>query len=132
MDTEKLMKVGKELGLSGAALKQWMDEERVRERDQRTAEREATKEAEALTRARLDAEREDAREADGHTRARLEAERAVLEFQLRLQERQESAVAEIPNESGAGPPAGFVQGYRSPHKLIPTFNEKRDELDAYI
>ncbi|XP_040061524.1 uncharacterized protein LOC120836604 [Ixodes scapularis] len=124
MDTEKLMKVGQELGLSGAALKQWMDEERVRERDQRTAEREATKEAEALARARLD--------ADDHTRARLEAERAVLELQLRLQERRESAVEGIPNESGAGTPAGFVQGYRSPHKLIPVFNEKRDELDAYI
>ncbi|KAM7284642.1 uncharacterized protein ISCGN_001736 [Ixodes scapularis] len=124
MDTEKLMKVGQELGLSGAALKQWMDEERVRERDQRTAEREATKEAEALARARLD--------ADDHTRVRLEAERAVLELQLRLQERRESAVEGIPNESGAGTPAGFVQGYRSPHKLIPVFNEKRDELDAYI
>lgn len=54
------MKVGKELGLSGAAFKQWMDEERVRERDQRTAKREAT-------RAHLDAQREAAKEADGHT-----------------------------------------------------------------
>ncbi|KAM7285189.1 uncharacterized protein ISCGN_032147 [Ixodes scapularis] len=114
MDLEKLMKVGKELGLSGRELKQWMDDERVRDRDQHVAEREAVKESEA------------------NARARLDAERAVLELKLRLQERQGIVGAVVPDAAGEGTSTGAVHEHRSPHNIIPAFNERRDELDAYI
>ncbi|KAH8042518.1 hypothetical protein HPB51_023846 [Rhipicephalus microplus] len=71
METDKLTAIGKELGLSGPGLKQWIDEERVREREAREV--------------RL-AERNAAKEADAEALARLQAEKEVLELRLKLRE----------------------------------------------
>lgn len=111
MDAEKLIGLGKELGLAGKALQQWIEKERERESERYTLEREAAKE---------DHDRELERQA---------GERQLLELRLRVQESQQAsqAVTAEPSERSAS-----SQGFRSPHKLIPAFNESRDELDAYI
>ncbi|XP_040070203.1 uncharacterized protein LOC115319763 [Ixodes scapularis] len=114
MDLEKLTVIGKELGFSGASLKQWIDEERAREREERLTERER------------------AREVEAQTSARLEAERTVLELKLRLQEQQGGSITRVPDASDEGTSPSVAQGYWSPHKLIPPFNDRSDELDAYI
>lgn len=117
METDKLTAIGKELGLSGPGLKQWIDEERVREREAREV--------------RL-AERNAAKEADAEALARLQAEKEVLELRLKLRELDATTGSVTTGQSVEGPHMGSPQSYESPHKLIPPFNEVRDELDAYI
>lgn len=53
MCLERLLQLGKRLGTSGMDLRSWIDEERVRERDQHTADHTAAKEAEEAARACL-------------------------------------------------------------------------------
>lgn len=106
MELEKLVNLGEKFGLSGTELKEFVDRERARLREERAAEREANREA----------------------AARLETERSVLELQLQVRQQQPNASA----ESGTSAATSVAHGYDSPHKLIPTFNEERDELDAYI
>lgn len=76
MEIERLYVIGKELGMTGAELKRWIDTEIVRERDQRAQHREDAK-AQALE-AEAQAEQE---------RLRLEAEERVLKLKIELQER---------------------------------------------
>lgn len=111
MDAEKLIGLGKELGLTGKALQQWMDEERSRERERCSQEREAAKE-------------DHARELEWQA-----GERQLLELWLRMQELQQPSQAVTADSSDR---EASNQGFRSPHKLITAFNEARDELDAYI
>lgn len=113
MDEKRtLVELGKEMGLSGEALVAWVSAEQKEMRDQRAKERE-----EARIAAQADHERE---------LARMEAERALLE------ERRRAAEAQRPNMSLVGDGTGGGQSFRSPHKMIPPYNEGRDELDAYI
>lgn len=86
MDLEKLLQLGKELGISGPDLRSWIDEERARERDQRTADRAAAKEAEEIS------------------RARLQEEKTILELKLKLQEQQ----ARLALVAGSDPSASTV------------------------
>ncbi|KAH7938116.1 hypothetical protein HPB49_020243 [Dermacentor silvarum] len=111
MDAEKLISLGKELGLTAEALQQWMDEERSRERERRSQEPEAAKE-------------DHARELE-----RQAGERQLSELRLRAQELQQPSQAVTANSSVL---ETNNQDFRSPHMLIPAFNEARDELDAYI
>lgn len=120
MDLEKLMLIGKELGLSGQDLREWIDAERAKEREKRATECEAAKEA-----ARL------AQQTETETRARIEAERAMLELRLNLQERSQGSNASS-DAVGSDNATNAAQSFHSPQKLIPAFNEERDELDAYI
>ncbi|KAH7945693.1 hypothetical protein HPB49_014314 [Dermacentor silvarum] len=88
-----------------------MDQERSREIERRLQEREAAKE-------------DHARELE-----RQAGECKLLELQLRVQELQQPSQAVTADSSDR---EASNQGFRSPHKLIPAFNEARDELDAYI
>uniref|UniRef100_L7M186 Putative tick transposon n=1 Tax=Rhipicephalus pulchellus TaxID=72859 RepID=L7M186_RHIPC len=117
METDKLTAIGKELGLSGSGLKQWIDEERAREREAREA--------------RL-AERNAAKEADAEALARLQAEKEVLELRLKLRELDATTGSMTTGHSAEGARMASPESYESPHKLIPPFNEVRDKLDAYI
>ncbi|KAH6940257.1 hypothetical protein HPB50_026453 [Hyalomma asiaticum] len=73
MDAKKLIGLGKELGLSGKALLQWVEKERERESEEYALRREAAKE---------DHERELERQA---------GERQLLELRLRMQELQQTS-----------------------------------------
>ncbi|XP_049267363.1 uncharacterized protein LOC125756539 [Rhipicephalus sanguineus] len=117
MEADKLTAIGKELGLSGSALKEWMDQERAREKEARDA--------------RL-AERNAAKEAEAEAVARLKAEKEVLELKLKLHELGATAGRTTTGQLPEAVPVGTTQSYQSPHKLIPAFNAERDELDAYI
>lgn len=107
-----LVELGKEMGLSGEALKEWVSSEQKDMRDQRAKEREETK---------IAAQEEHVREL-----ARMEAERALLEERRRIIEAERSHASVVSDETGGG------HGFRSPHKIVPPYNEGRDELDAYI
>lgn len=56
MDLSSLMQVGRELGLSGGDLKEWMGEESAKESDKRAAECETARQVEERTRARSEVE----------------------------------------------------------------------------
>lgn len=110
---DKLLAVGKELGLVGSELKEWVEREMEKERQ----ERQDARQERALAR---DAERQ-----------RLELEREVLDRKLRLEEAR--AHAPDANDNGDGGARGASSSdVISPHKLIPVFNDSRDDLDAYI
>ncbi|KAH6927821.1 hypothetical protein HPB50_008961 [Hyalomma asiaticum] len=112
MDEKRtLVELGKKMGLSGEALLAGVSAEKKK---CATSER---KTGEAHRAAREDHERE---------MARMEVERALLEERRRVAEAQRSSMNCTEDTVGAGP------SFRSPHKMIPPYNEGRDELDAYI
>ncbi|KAH7937250.1 hypothetical protein HPB49_009521 [Dermacentor silvarum] len=111
MDIERLYAIGKDMGLAGAALREWVDAERATERDLR---------AQARDDQRVNIELEE---------KRLQAEERVLQLKLKLQEQAARSNA-LPVSGDAAVPA-MMDGC-SPHKLLPPFNEARDDLDAYL
>lgn len=111
MDPEKLSAFRKELGYSGIELHEWIEDERIKMRDERAQERDATKAATELELCRLAKEQE------------------VLQLKLQLQgdiASTESVAASLPTDS-----EDDRDRFR-PNKLTPPFNDKRGDLDAYI
>lgn len=112
MNVQELVATGERLGLREAELRAWVDDALAKARDERAAEREASRQ-----------EREAAR-------VRLEQEEKNLQLRLRL--------AEIGESRGSGETAGDAHSADSPvfnvnpHNFIPVFNEARDDLDAYL
>nr|XP_037288711.1 uncharacterized protein LOC119181561 [Rhipicephalus microplus] len=117
MEANKLMAIGKELGLSGSALKEWMDQERAREKEARDA--------------RL-AERNAAKEPEAEAVARLQAEKEILELKVKLHQLGATAGSTTTGQLTESEPVGTTPSHQSPHILTPAFNEERDELDTYI
>uniref|UniRef100_A0A6B0VDB5 Putative reverse transcriptase n=1 Tax=Ixodes ricinus TaxID=34613 RepID=A0A6B0VDB5_IXORI len=102
MELPKLMACGKELGLKGAALKEWVDQERENTRAARAQEQERS----------------------------VEAEHRTLELRIRLQELQNASPIPVTTsfaENGTG-----TTLWKSPQRWLPTFDEKKDDLDAYL
>lgn len=111
MSLAEFITLGERLGLQGAELRNWADEqvtkareEDAKAREERAAEREATKQ-------------------------RLELEEKNLQLRLRL--------AEVGESSGSGNGASHTNQAEvlapiNPHNLIPMFNDSRDDLDAYL
>lgn len=91
MDTGKLIALEKELGLKGQALRDWVDIERVREREARAEERNVAKEAAQVW------------EESEHRL--LELKMKLEETQVRLQEAQNAAVPLIAQGAGKVSPA---------------------------
>ncbi|XP_037521061.1 uncharacterized protein LOC119397715 [Rhipicephalus sanguineus] len=114
-DTEfdKLMDQGKNLGFEGKELYDFVDRERNRRREERDAER-------AYFRQQAEFEMEQERE---RSRLRIQEERELLT--VRQQPTPQSG------QTTASETAGRMQ-HLSPHKLMPRFNEERDDLDAYL
>uniref|UniRef100_L7LYC0 CCHC-type domain-containing protein n=1 Tax=Rhipicephalus pulchellus TaxID=72859 RepID=L7LYC0_RHIPC len=129
MDNDNVVSIGKELGLKDAELRAWVEQERVRLRDERAEERSALKEELALKQQLIEQERAAAREKAEQQQKLLEQEMKVLELKLRLQECAATAQA---TENSTSSNASASQNVCSPHKLIPPFNEARDDLDAYL
>lgn len=107
-----LVELGKEMGPSGEALRAWVTDEQKDMRAQRAKGREE---------ARIAAQAEHEREM-----ARMEAERLLLEERRRVSEAQRPSASLVDDSVGSG------QSFKSPHKMIPPYNEGTDELDAYI
>ncbi|KAH7961843.1 hypothetical protein HPB52_012636 [Rhipicephalus sanguineus] len=114
MEFERLYAIGKDLGMTGAELKRWVDAEIARERDQRAQNR------------------EDAKAQAEQDRLRLEAEERVLKLKIELQEKTGSTQGASTDASAGQALARAAPDIFSPHKLIPPFNEERDDLDAYL
>ncbi|XP_042149478.1 uncharacterized protein LOC120845798 [Ixodes scapularis] len=114
MEIEKLVALGTKLDLSGAELKRWIEEETAKQREERALEREATREA---------TERE--QEA---AKAAAERELEILRLRLELENKKEGN-----RSSGAGTD---LEGHSvlklNPNKLLLAFDERKDDLDAYI
>lgn len=105
MDTERLATIGSQLGLSGVELRTWIENEQAKQRAERAAEREASKEADERT-------------------------RQILELKLKLQEGAQSESARINTDSMSLPSA--ASSVLNPQKLLPLFDERRDDLHAYL
>ncbi|KAH7972254.1 hypothetical protein HPB52_009982 [Rhipicephalus sanguineus] len=114
MEFERLYAIGKDLGMTGAELKRWVDAEIARERDQRAQNR------------------EDAKAQAEQDRLRVEAEERVLKLKIELQEKTGSTQGAATDASAGQALARAAPDIFSPHKLIPPFNEERDDLDAYL
>lgn len=106
MEIEKLMALGEKFGLEGEALKAWVEEERKREREARVSERERVREA-------------------------AELELKILEMKLRVQEQGQGANGVVSGSAETNDQSSF-RWHMSPTKLLSPFDEKKDELDAYI
>ncbi|CAN7939481.1 unnamed protein product [Ixodes hexagonus] len=96
------MACGKELGLKGSALKEWVDHERENERAARAQEQERS----------------------------VEAEHRSLELRIRLQELQNAS--QIPVTTSSAENGTGTTLWKSPQRWLPTFDEKKDDLDAYL
>lgn len=131
MDSGNLISIGRELGLEDAELRAWLEEERVRLRAERTEERNAIKEEMAMKLQLVEQEREAAREKAAQQQKLLEQEQKILELKLRLQENAASQQA-AHNPAASSTSASAASNVCSPHKLIPPFNDERDDLDAYL
>lgn len=131
---EKIITMGKSLGLEGKELQEWVKVERDRARQDRAAERDRRKEeaeaAEKLKRMEFEA-------AENLKRLELEAAEQLRRLELeRLEKEKELLIlkADIgrngPTENGTPETARF-HGL-SPHKLLPPFDDRKDDLDAYL
>ncbi|KAH7976328.1 hypothetical protein HPB52_012015 [Rhipicephalus sanguineus] len=114
MDREKFISLGRELGLKKAELREWVEKECALARDERAREREEAKES---------AERQ---------RQLQEQELKILELKLKLQESAGRQSSEAGEPGGSATSTARAPEVCSPHKLIPPFNETRDDLDAYL
>ncbi|KAH7943704.1 hypothetical protein HPB52_010032 [Rhipicephalus sanguineus] len=101
MEFERLYAIGKDLGMTGAELKRWVDAEIARERDQR---------AQNLEDAKAQAEQD---------RLRLEAEERVLKLKIELQEKTGSTQGAATDASAGQALARAAPDVFRPHKLIP-------------
>ncbi|KAL1444928.1 hypothetical protein MTO96_029419 [Rhipicephalus appendiculatus] len=93
MDNDNVISIGKELGLKDVELKAWVEQERVRLRDERAEERNALKEEMTLKQQLIEQERAAAREQAEQQQKLLEQDQKVLELKLRLQENAATAQA---------------------------------------
>ncbi|KAM7299359.1 uncharacterized protein ISCGN_019925 [Ixodes scapularis] len=117
VETEKLMAAGKELGYVGEELRNWVEREKNYFREERAQAREAAKEQQQA--------RERACQAEA---IRLDKEREILGLRIAAQERETRVARDEGDRSNSAGPSHRA----SLHKLIPQYNEKRDDLDAYL
>lgn len=127
MDLEKLMMMSGNLGLSKEEMLKLYEQESQRLRDERAAAREAAREAEerAVRMAALEKEK-----------TALQIEKAVQEKEL-LELRLRAAEAEVRAGSEERPSSTAREEVPRaskicPRKLMATFDDKRDDLDAYL
>ncbi|CAN8017415.1 unnamed protein product [Ixodes persulcatus] len=105
MEVKELMSLGAELGLTGAELRTWVDEERARQLEERAAEKESQ-------------------------RLKAENEQRIIESKIRL---AETSATEIGRRDGSeGSRRASISLSPRPHKLMPPFDDRRDDLDTYL
>ncbi|XP_077541014.1 uncharacterized protein LOC144153239 [Haemaphysalis longicornis] len=128
-DLERIVALGKEMGFEGTALQEFLREERAAERERRREEDEREREREVREKEREERERERAaRDKEGSAQRVLEMDKEMELLRTRSEAGSSgSAVGDL-NETQAAsrPPAVSL------HKLMAAFNEKGDDLDAYL
>lgn len=107
-----MLDVGKQLGLQGEGLRKWVEEQQARERKEKDLEREER----AVERVAL--------------RERAEIEERTLQLRIRLAESGASATAVTDSNGNGG--ERVSSSSLCPRKLIPPFDDRRDDLDAYL
>ncbi|KAM7300968.1 uncharacterized protein ISCGN_016542 [Ixodes scapularis] len=117
VEIDKLMAAGRELAYTGEELKVWVEREKNIQREERLQAREAAREEHAAQERACQAEC-----------VRVDKEREVLQLRIAAQERGNREARGEGGEGGSTGPSHSA----SPHKLIPQYNEKRDDLDAYL
>lgn len=130
MDPGDLYALGKELGLGGAELQAWVQEERNRiDKNREQKEKNKDREERARERERQAREKESERQAQLRE-AELQAELKMMELKIRLTEAENAkARANSPsNESSVASSAVLT----SPQRWMTAFDEKKDDLDAYL
>lgn len=124
---DKMVEQGRSFGFEGKELFSWIEQERARRRDERNAERAWRKEECERESSRRNEELERQREESKLRMDLLEKEKEVL-----LLRTQSGRTSETDSGSGSEE-RGVVQGNKvNPHKVMPVFNEQRDDLDAYL
>ncbi|XP_047482831.1 uncharacterized protein LOC125034845 [Penaeus chinensis] len=113
METEKLHQIGRDIGLTGADLAQFIKEGIQYEREKETAAREERKEERAWKQAELKAQE-----------AKVQAEVRREEIKLRQMELKKESVEEKSSES--------EHNVKVRYPKLPVFNEKADDIDAYL
>ncbi|KAH7944001.1 hypothetical protein HPB52_014242 [Rhipicephalus sanguineus] len=114
MEFETLYAIDMNLGVTGTELKRWADAEIAREREKPAPNR------------------EDVEEQAEQDRLRLEGEERVLKLKIELQEKTGSTQGASTDAIAGQSLSRASPDVLNPHKLIPPFNEKRDDVDAYL
>lgn len=118
MDLKDLVSASEKLGLTGDALRKWVEEEQARAREERAAERDARREQ---------AEREERALVLAREKAALDEK--ILLLRLRLTEAEAGAGGRV---EPAAVPDRVVPLKICPRSFMPPFDENRDDLDAYF
>uniref|UniRef100_A0A2C9L1F5 Uncharacterized protein n=1 Tax=Biomphalaria glabrata TaxID=6526 RepID=A0A2C9L1F5_BIOGL len=116
----QLIATGKEMGLSGTALQEWVKEREDREREEHVKEREErAKEREVVERAKEREAVERAKEAEARTKEK-EADVEIHKLRVRELELRETK--------------GEIKEHIKPiwKPKLPPFNENVDQIDAYL
>jgi len=113
METEKLHQIGRDIGLTGTDLAQFIKEGIQYEREKETAAREERKEERAWKQAELKAQE-----------AKVQAEVRREEIKLRQME--------LKKESGEDKSSESEHNVKVRYPKLPVFNEKTDDIDAYL
>ncbi|KAM7301206.1 uncharacterized protein ISCGN_016742 [Ixodes scapularis] len=119
-EVEKLIEQGRQFALEGKELFAWVEKERAQRREERNAERVWRKE---------EAEQQ-LHKREEETRLRLLEMESEKELLLLQRERDSTGQSDTSTAGSGGHTtrAGVV----APHKLMPPFNEQKDDLDAYL
>lgn len=128
-DLERIVALGKEMGFEGTALQEFLREERAAERERRREEDEREREREVREKEREERERERAaRDKECSAQRVLEMDKEMELLRTRSEAGSSgSAVGDLnETEAASRPPAVSL------HKLMAAFNEKGDDLDAYL
>ncbi|XP_069999422.1 uncharacterized protein [Penaeus vannamei] len=113
METEKLHQIGRDIGLTGTDLAQFIKEGIQYEREKETAAREERKEERAWKQAELKAQE-----------AKVQAEVRREEIKLRQME--------LKKESGKDKSSESEHNVKVRYPKLPVVNEKTDDIDAYL
>lgn len=112
MNLKEIIELGKQLGLQGAKPKEWAErkavyecEEKAREKEESSADRIATRE-------------------------KAEVEERTLQKRIRLAETGATTTAEVTEEGSSN--GRTDSSHLCPWKFIPPYDERRDDLDAYL
>ncbi|XP_064463594.1 uncharacterized protein LOC135374580 [Ornithodoros turicata] len=125
MDVVSLVAAGRELGLEGAELREWIQAQEAKlqatEREKRAADREAAKEAAATAKEAAELR---LRELEATNEAR-KAEADLIERKLRLLELEGARPAPAVSQTNHVPMLGLQKG-------MALFDERKDDLHAYL
>ncbi|XP_064469791.1 uncharacterized protein LOC135384523 [Ornithodoros turicata] len=130
MELQELLLVGEKLGLEGATLREWIEKEQAKDREKRAEERELVRERLRVKELEVAREKEAARALEEAAKVRAEEEQRCLELRIKLQELQNNGSGQVATTTVAREAVSTLPV--TPHRWLAPFDEKRDDLDAYL